>query len=77
MSEKQYKTLTLTSEKYFANQLRHNLRQQRNASATQLFANMLIITIAAFVCYVAIKTMPAWLPTAETTFHQMTNYQYF
>jgi sulfite exporter TauE/SafE len=70
---------SLESEKYLLEALKKDknfARQQARKSASQAFTNILIIALAVAAGYFAIKSMPAWLPVVETTFHQWTNYKY-
>ncbi len=70
---------TLESAKYLVGSVhdqKYMARKQARANASQAFTNLIIIGLAALAGYYAIVTMPAWLPTAESSFHQVTNYQY-
>lgn len=70
---------SLESEKYLLESLKQDKRLHRQRvrkSASQAITNMIIIVLASVAAFYAIKTMPAWLPVVETTFHQWTNYKY-
>ncbi|MEM9413739.1 MAG: hypothetical protein AAGA30_21705 [Planctomycetota bacterium] len=70
---------SLESEKYFtAALLSDQKRTQRRTRSVfgKYIANASIIILACLAAYIAIKTMPAWLPHAEALFHQLTNYRY-
>lgn len=70
---------TLDSEKYFTAALladKKLSRMQANESIKTVLVNSFIAIAFGVACFYAIKTMPMWLPTVETWFHQMTSYKY-
>ena len=70
---------TLESAKYLTGSIhdqKYMARKQARENISQAATNMIIIGLAALAGYYAIITMPAWLPSAESTFHQVTNYNY-
>jgi tRNA threonylcarbamoyladenosine modification (KEOPS) complex Cgi121 subunit len=70
---------TLDSEKYFTATLladKKLARMQANKTIKTMFVNCMIVIATSVAAFYAIKTMPMWLPTFESAFHQFTNYKY-
>lgn len=70
----------LESEKYMLEALRDDhyaARQQARANIGTAIWNFCIVAVAAVAGFYAVKTMPEWLPTVQTAFHEFTNYRYF
>lgn len=71
---------SLDSEKYMMQSLlndQKNARRRARASFGAAIWNTTIIALAAVAGFYAIKTMPDWLPTVQTTFHEVTSYRYY
>ncbi len=69
----------LDSEKYFTATLladKKLARLQANETIKKLFVDCTIVILATLAGFYAIKTMPVWLPAAQTWFHQLTSYKY-
>jgi len=70
---------SLESEKYLLDSLRKDKKSARMQARESLrtgITNMMILVVSAAVGFYAIKTMPEWLPVAQNTFHEFTNYKY-
>jgi len=75
---KQYHSLE--SEKYMLASIRQDKREARRqarASIGNAIFNTFLMFLAAFAGFLAVKTMPDWLPVVQTQFHELTNYRYF
>lgn len=70
---------SLESEKYYTTSLLTDQMISR-MKTRQMFkdciVNCFLVILASVAAFYAIKTMPVWLPTVETWFHQATNYRY-
>jgi len=70
----------LESEKYMLKSLQHDHRAARIQARANIRAtvwNTFIVGLAAVAGFMAVKTMPDWLPTVQTAFHEFTNYRYY
>lgn len=72
-------THELTSEKYLLKSLQQDKNMARRIARRNVrnaVWNTTIVAVTAVAGYYAFKTMPDWLPLAQSTFHQITNYKF-
>lgn len=70
----------LESEKYMMTSLLNDkkaARKQARANIGNAMWNTFIVALAAVAGFYAVQTMPEWLPTVQTTFHEFTSYRYY
>ena len=70
---------SLESEQYLLTALQNDkklARLQARKSFSQGITNFFLVVSFGVAGYLAIKTMPDWLPVAVSAFHDLTNYKF-